>query len=247
MATATLTVDPVSVGGSITGSTAVCFGTNNVTLSLTGFTGTVQKWQSALSADFAAPNDIANTATVLSVSNLTQTTYYRAVVQSGMCSSVNSLGATINVNPLPVVSITGSDTIAIDSTTNLSPATGGLWVSNAPGKATVTNAGSVKGVGIGSVTFTFTQTSTGCSNTTGSVVIISNGNPCFEAISLVSPTDDYSGGTVLKQTNITINATNKITGAATTVTYQAGNSVTLSPGFQAEAGTVFKTQIAGCN
>ncbi|MFN8345869.1 MAG: GEVED domain-containing protein [Spirosomataceae bacterium] len=246
-ATATLTVDSVSVGGNVSGSTAVCSGVNNTALTLTGLTGSVQKWQSAVSADFTSPSDIPNTASVLTVNNLTQTMYYRAVVKSGVCSPANSSGATVLVNPLPIVSITGQDTIAVDSTTQLSPTTGGSWVSNAPGKATVTNAGAVKGVGIGSVTFTFTQTSTGCSNTTGPVLVISNGNPCFEAIALVSPTDDYNGGIVLKQTNVTINASNKITGASTTVTYQAGSSVTLSPGFQAEAGTVFKTQIAGCN
>jgi hypothetical protein len=153
----------------------------------------------------------------------------------------------VSVNPVPTVSITGPTAIQVGSTTSVSPASGGTWQSNSITKATVTNAGIVTSVGVGTATFTFTQTATGCSNTTNPITIISNGNPCDQAITLSSPVDDYSNGSVLKQTNLTIKAANKITGTSTTVTYQAGSSITLSPGFQAEAGTVFKTQIVGCN
>ena len=245
--TAVVTVDTVSVGGNISGSTAVCSGTNNTLLTLTGHTGNIQKWQSALNADFVSATDISNTTTSLIAINLTQTTYYRAVLQNGVCSPANSLSATVSVNSIPTVSVIGPTTILVDSTTSVSPASGGTWQSNAITKATVTNAGIVTGVGAGTATFTFTQTATGCSNTTNPITIISNGNPCDQAITLSSPADDYSNGSVLKQTNLTINAANKITGTSTTVTYQAGSSITLSPGFQAEAGTVFKTQIVGCN
>jgi hypothetical protein len=245
--TAVLTVDSVSVGGSISGSTAVCSGTNNTLLTLAGHFGSIQKWQSALSPDFSAATDIANTTTSLTAANLTQTAYYRAVLQNGVCTPANSSSATVSVNSIPAVSITGPTAISVGSTTTLSPASGGTWQSNSISKATVTNAGVVTGIGAGTAAFTFTQTATGCSNTTLSVTIISNGSPCDQAITLSSPADDYNNGSVLKQTNLTINAANKITGTATTVTYQAGSSITLSPGFQAEAGTVFKTQIVGCN
>jgi hypothetical protein len=245
--TATLKVDTVSAGGSISGSTAVCSGTNSTVLTLAGHLGTIQKWQSALSADFAAATDISNTTTSLTAINLVQTTYYRAIIQKGVCIPANSSSAAVSVNSIPTVSITGPTSIPIGSTTSVSPASGGTWQSNSISKATVTNAGIVTGVGIGTASFTFTQTGTGCSNTTNPVTIISNANPCDQTITLNSPADNYSNGSVLKQTNLTINAANKITGTSTTVTYQAGNSITLSPGFQAEAGTVFKTQIVGCN
>ena len=115
--TATITVDPASVGGTIAGSVAVCSGTNSTTLSLSGNTGSVTKWQSSTSADFSSALDITNTTTSLTVSNLTATTYYRAVVKSGSCSSANSGTATITVDPASVGgTIAGS--VAVCSGTN---------------------------------------------------------------------------------------------------------------------------------
>lgn len=98
-----ITVVPLSVGGSIAGSANVCIGTNSTTLTLSGHTGTVTKWQSATSSDFLSGLiDIANTTTSLTATNRTQTTYYRAVVTNGSCSSSNSSTATITVDPLSV-------------------------------------------------------------------------------------------------------------------------------------------------
>ena len=106
------TVSPVSVGGTIAGSAAVCSGTNSTTLTLGGNTGTVTKWQSSTSANFASATDITNTTTSLTASNLTTTTYYRAVVQSGSCTAANSGTATITVSPTSVGgTIAGSATI----------------------------------------------------------------------------------------------------------------------------------------
>ena len=77
----------------------------------------------------------------------------------------------VTVNPLPVVSITGSTSICVNQTTTLSPTTGGTWVSNNSGVATVDNSGNVTGISGGTATFTFTITATGCSNTTSAVTI----------------------------------------------------------------------------
>ena len=76
----------------------------------------------------------------------------------------------VTVNALPVVS-TPSATLCIGSTMTASPSAGGTWVSSAPGVATITNAGLITGVSAGSVTFTFTDTATGCSNTTPAVTV----------------------------------------------------------------------------
>ncbi len=99
--------DPASVGGTITGSATVCTGINSVVLSLTNYTGIVQKWQSAPTADFTSVTDIPASAslTSLTISNLTQTTYYRAVVQNGINTAANSATAVITVNPLPTAGI----------------------------------------------------------------------------------------------------------------------------------------------
>jgi uncharacterized protein (DUF2141 family) len=87
-----------AVGGTIAGSTSKCSGTNSSTLTLSGHTGSIVKWQSSTSSTFASGvTDIANTTTTLTATNLTATTYYRAVLQSGSCSSANSSTATITI------------------------------------------------------------------------------------------------------------------------------------------------------
>lgn len=72
--------------------------------------------------------------------------------------------------------------------------------------------------------------------------------PCATSLTLVSTADDYSSGVLIKETNAQtgiVVATNRITGTAR-VTYLAGKSVTLSPGFVANNGTVFTAQKGGC-
>jgi hypothetical protein len=72
--------------------------------------------------------------------------------------------------------------------------------------------------------------------------------PCATSLTLVSTADDYSSGVLIKETNAQtgiVVATNKITGTAR-VTYLAGKSVTLNPGFFANNGTVFTAQKGGC-
>ena len=110
---AVITIDPTSVGGSIAGSTTVCSGSNSTTLTLSGHTGSVTRWESSPSSTFASSiTNIANTTTSLVVNNLTATTYYRAVVTSGTCISANSAVATVTVNPAPVGgSIAGGATV----------------------------------------------------------------------------------------------------------------------------------------
>ncbi|MFN5253565.1 MAG: Ig-like domain-containing protein, partial [Chitinophagaceae bacterium] len=97
--TATITVGPASVGGTIAGSASVCSGTNSTVLTLSGNTGNITKWQSAITADFSGTvTDISNTTSSLTATNLATTTYYRAVVQSGSCTAANSGTASITVS-----------------------------------------------------------------------------------------------------------------------------------------------------
>ena len=105
----TVTVNPTSVGGTVSSDQAICTGTAPASLTLTGNTGTVTKWQKSLTTDFASATDIAGTSTTLTgatIGSLTATTYFRAVVQSGSgigaCATANSAYATVTVNPTTV-------------------------------------------------------------------------------------------------------------------------------------------------
>lgn len=113
----TVTVDPTSVAGTITGAASVCTGTNSTTLTLSGNTGSIQ-WQS--STDNSTFTDIVGeTGSTYTATDLTATTYYRAVVTSGSCASVNTDSVTITVVPLPTVNAGTDFTICQGSTIQL--------------------------------------------------------------------------------------------------------------------------------
>ncbi|MFC4393411.1 glycine-rich domain-containing protein, partial [Flavobacterium quisquiliarum] len=107
--TANLTVFPASIGGSVTGNATICSGSTSGTLTLSGQTGTVLKWQSSVSP-FSTWTDIASTAGITTYTSgaLTQTTQFKAVVQSGTCTAIESNPVTITVNPLPQGSLTAN-------------------------------------------------------------------------------------------------------------------------------------------
>lgn len=95
---ASMTIDPATVGGSLAGSATRCSGSNSGTITLSGHTGSVTRWE--FSTDGGVTwNNIANTTTSQSYLNLTQTTMYRARVQSGSCSALFSSTATITISP----------------------------------------------------------------------------------------------------------------------------------------------------
>lgn len=127
--TVTLTVNPGSVGGTVNSSTTVCSGSNSGTLTLSGQTGSVQKWQSSTNGG-TSWNDIFSTSTSRSYNNLNTTTMYRAVVQNGSCSSATSVAATITVLPSSVGgNVSSSTTVCSGSnggTLNLNGNTGSV-------------------------------------------------------------------------------------------------------------------------
>ena len=92
---------------------------------------------------------------------------------SAGCVSDNS--EQITVNPNPIVVVNGPSSICVGKTTNLSPTTGGTWVSTDPLVASITNTGLVTGLTAGTARFIFTQTSTGCASDTSSVITVTQG------------------------------------------------------------------------
>ncbi|HSD13482.1 MAG TPA: T9SS sorting signal type C domain-containing protein [Flavobacterium sp.] len=122
-----LTVINAPNGGTLSGGTTVCYGVNSTTLTLTGYTNTIQKWQSSTISDFSSGvTDIANTTATLTVTNLTVTTYYRVVVVNANCSSFSTIAA-IQVNPMLTATIIGNNSpicIGSNAVFNLTGSTG---------------------------------------------------------------------------------------------------------------------------
>jgi hypothetical protein len=107
---------------------------------------------------------------------------------------------TVTVNALPTVS-TPAATLQVGSVMTANPSAGGTWTSSDPGVATITNGGLITGIAEGTVTFTFTNTTTGCINTTASVavndlptVILPSNKLCVGSTMTLSP---GTGGTWL--------------------------------------------------
>jgi hypothetical protein len=92
----TITVTPTAVGGIIDGTSAICSNTNSGMLTLTGSVGAIVRWESAVSP-FTTWTPIANTSTSYTSGNLSETTKFRAVVQSGSCGLATSSVATITI------------------------------------------------------------------------------------------------------------------------------------------------------
>ena len=68
----------------------------------------------------------------------------------------------INVEDLPVTTVTGPNEICAGSSSVIEPHTGGTWSSSDPSIATIDNFGNITGITGGCVTFTYTSGSTLC-------------------------------------------------------------------------------------
>lgn len=106
---AIITVNPKSVGGAVGPSnTNVCLNENTTnTLTLTGHTGAVQNWQYSYDNTTWQNFIPVNNSTAYTTNSVSQTTYYRSIVKSGVCPADTSKIASItffNV-PYPVASI----------------------------------------------------------------------------------------------------------------------------------------------
>ena len=98
----TITVEAATVPGTTDGAATVCTGANNGTITLTGNTGDVVRWES--SASGSAPwTAIDVTTTTLDYENLLETTHYRAVVQNGFCDPAftNIIEITVDQEVIP--------------------------------------------------------------------------------------------------------------------------------------------------
>ena len=159
------------LGGTATNATS-CTTNASGSLTLSGQTGTITKWQYQNSGDVLW-NDVSNTTTTLTYSGVNNTRTYRAVLSSAGCGTATSTGGLLTVG---APTITGTANATVGSTSQLTASTGNTgatWVSSNTAKATVSSTGLVTAIATGTANITYTNSS-GC---TGVVLFTSNPAP----------------------------------------------------------------------
>ncbi len=114
-----------------------------------------------------------NVLTIDNLGNITGVGVGTATVQVTNLASgcISAESPTIWVLDAPTVAITGPTNLCIGGLSQATPTTGGTWVSSADAIATITDAGVITAVGAGPVEFTFTDSATGCSSTTETLIV----------------------------------------------------------------------------
>jgi hypothetical protein len=194
---------PQSVSGSITPSTStVCSGQNSGLLTLSGHLGSIIRWEE--STNGTTWNPISNTNSTFISGALTQTTYFRAVVQNSGCAIVTTTNVVVTINSTPTISpvnlsaCVGNNATLTASTT---PATTNAWQSSNPGIATISATGLVTAVSPGTTLITYTN-SNGCTATANFLVNVP------PTLFITNPAPVCSPNTVnLTSSNITLSST----------------------------------------
>jgi hypothetical protein len=97
-----VTVGNGSSGTISGGNVNVCSGSNSTTLTLNNLTGSVVRWESSFDNFFTAGTTISSTSTSITLTNITKTTYYRAIVNSSSpvgCTGLASSSVYLSVKP----------------------------------------------------------------------------------------------------------------------------------------------------
>jgi hypothetical protein len=102
-ATSSVTVNPTTVAGTASAAAPVLCSGSSTTISLSGNVGSIQWQQSANGTTWS--NISGATSATLNTGSLTSTTYYQAVVTSGVCSSATSNVVMVTVNSVTYGSI----------------------------------------------------------------------------------------------------------------------------------------------
>jgi hypothetical protein len=172
----TVTVNPLPTA-SISGTTQVCQNAPFPQITFTGGNGTAPytfTYKINGGPDLTVTTSSGNSVSLAQTTAVASTFNYTLVsvkdASSTQCSQSQSGTAVITVNALPVVS-TPQTALCTGLSMTLSPTSGGTWQSSNPAMASVNNAGLVNALSAGVVSFTFTQTSTGCSAATPNVTI----------------------------------------------------------------------------
>jgi hypothetical protein len=91
ISTRNLEISGASSGYISGGDINVCSGSNSTTLTLNSYTGSIVRWESSFDNFFTAGTTISSTSASITVTNLTKTTYYRAIINSTSPQSCSNL------------------------------------------------------------------------------------------------------------------------------------------------------------
>lgn len=216
--TVTITVNNATNAGSVSLSATVCAGSNADTLNLTGESGSIVEWQFSNDGGFTwLP--IANTTNEQSYNNLTTTTLFRTLVQSGVCPSATSTPATITVDANSIGgNIIGATTVCASGNTGSLTLVGYTssivdWEQSTDGGATFSSIGNTS----------FTQNYTGLTASTIYRAIVANGVCSNDTSSTATVTVDQPsvGGLVTLDDTVCAGAN----GDTLDLTGQTGNVV----------------------
>ncbi len=108
--TISVTIEPLLVPGTVTGASTVCYGANSGALTLTGNANDfgLQWYSSTDNVTFTPTGITTNTYNYL---NLTQTTYFRVVLQGNICSNATTNTVVITVDPALNLGTTSADLV----------------------------------------------------------------------------------------------------------------------------------------
>lgn len=169
---ASFTINPQTVSGSLSSATSntVCYFTNTNTLTLNGSVGNILNWLSSTN-NGVNWNNISNTTNTLVTSGLTQTTLFKAVVQSPTCSIDSTASLKITVLPQNTVNAGTDTTISIGQSVTLNGSGTGtvLWL---PLSSGLTNNGILNPIATPTIT-------------TNYILTITDGNSCLNSDSVL--------------------------------------------------------------
>ena len=127
-----------TVAGSISGGGVFCGSSGSGAITLSGNTGTVVSWQSSIN-NGTTWNNISNTSSILTYSNISQNTLFQVIVQNGsFCKKDTSNQVSFTIFPNTVsgsISSVGSKTLCYGSNTRTMTLSGNVgnilnWISS---------------------------------------------------------------------------------------------------------------------
>ena len=164
---------PAPVSGSISGGNVTyCSTTNNTSLILTGFTGTIQRQSSTNNTSFS--NIVGQTSSTYTVTNLSATTYYRAILSSGLCNTATTSSVAVTVSttaPTITSTVPGSRCGAGSVALTVTPSSGVVkWYAASTGGSALFTGSNFTSPNINATTTYYVDATDGCTTPTRTAV-----------------------------------------------------------------------------